>query len=69
MLEVAGANQDEELSVVLGPEATAEDGGPPYVLLGGLVALVLLLGGIGLAVYAYYDRDPPLVDIRDYRRP
>jgi len=40
------------------------DGGPPYLLLAALAALVLLIGGVGTALYAHLNRPPPLVDMR-----
>ncbi len=52
--------------VVLGPTAQ-DDRGPPYLLLVGIFAVLLLMGGVGLALYAHYNRPPPLVDIRQYR--
>lgn len=40
------------------------DGGPPYLLLTALAALVLLIGGVGVALYAHLNQPPPLVDMR-----
>ena len=53
-------------ALALGP--TAQDsGGTPWLLLGGIFAILLLIGGVGLALYAHYNRPPPLVDIRQYQ--
>jgi len=40
------------------------DGGPPYLLLAVLAALVLVIAGVGTALYAHLNRPPPLVDMR-----
>ena len=52
--------------VALGP-TTQNDGGTPWLLLVGIFAVLLLIGGVGLGLYAHYNRPPPLVDIRQYR--
>jgi hypothetical protein len=63
---------DDEVAAVLAPVAEGgdaqddDDGGPPYVLIAGALAALALLGGLGLAVFGLYDRDPPLVDIRQW---
>ncbi len=62
----SGGDGDEGVAVALGPQAEDDGGGPPFLLIGGLLAALVLLGGVGLAAYTYYDRDPPLVDIRQF---
>lgn len=67
---VAGASVDDELAedaaAILGTGNTPDDeDGPPYVLIIGTIALLALLGGLSLAYFVVYDRDPPLVDLRD----
>ncbi len=42
------------------------EGGPPYLLLAALLALVVLIGGVGTALYAHLNRPPPLVDMRTF---
>ncbi len=65
---VAGVSAQEQLAeeaaAVLAPDV--DDGGPPYLLIIAILAVLALLGGIGLAVYTMVDRDPPLVDIREW---
>lgn len=56
----------QEIAAPLGPEAN-DDGGPPVLLIGAILAVLLLTGGVGLALYAHYNQPPPLVDIRQYR--
>lgn len=64
--DVAGTSQGPgEGEAVAAPSLEqGSNGGPPYLLLAALAALVVMLGGIGLAAYAYFNRPPPLVDIR-----
>ena len=66
--DVAGTSQGPgEGEAVAAPSLEqGSNGGPPYLLLAALAALVVMLGGIGLAAYAYFNRPPPLVDIRRF---
>ena len=66
--DVAGTSQGPgEGEAVAAPSLDqGSNGGPPYLLLAALAALVVMLGGIGLAAYAYFNRPPPLVDIRRF---
>lgn len=70
---VAGANAAEPLvddaALLLAPsisDSDDDDGGPPFLLIAAALAVLALLGGIALAVYTMVDRDPPLVDIREW---
>lgn len=67
VLESTGSAEelDPDAAVALGPRGE-DDGGPPYLLIAGFLAVLVLVGGVGLATYSYYNRDPPLVDIRQY---
>jgi len=60
------AGDDQEL--LLAPTAQEPGGGdgPPVVLLGALGAVVLLAGGVALALYLRLSQEPPLVDIRRF---
>jgi hypothetical protein len=62
--EQTQATVDQQL--VLGPSTDDPGDGPPYLLLGALAALVLVVGGAGVAAYAHLNRPPPLVDIRNF---
>ncbi|MGI9598204.1 MAG: hypothetical protein ACR2QK_18720 [Acidimicrobiales bacterium] len=62
----SGEQGVSDASVVLGPRSE-DDGGPPYLFIAAVLAGFVLLGGVGLAAYVYYERDPPLVDIRRYQ--
>ncbi len=67
VLDATGRGTDPDQLVAL-PTVTEDGGGdPPYLLIGGLLAALVLLSGVGLATYAQLRyRDPPLVDIRQY---
>ena len=66
-VSVLGATNDG--SVVDGGEAAAlaapGNGGINWLLVAGLLAGALVLAGLGVGTYAYYNRPPPLIDIRD----
>ncbi|MGB5756183.1 MAG: hypothetical protein WBM50_04655, partial [Acidimicrobiales bacterium] len=67
VLDATGTGTDVDPAVALAALPEDGDGGPPYLLIGGLLAGIVLLSGIGLAGYAHVrHRDPPLVDIRQY---
>lgn len=67
VLDATGTGTDVDPAVALAGLPEDGDGGPPYLLIGGLLAGIVLLSGVGLAAYAHVrDRDPPLVDIRQY---
>lgn len=62
------AEEDPDTAAApLAPSTSDGGGGPPLLLIGGFLAVLVLLGGVGTALYAYYNRPPPLVDIRQYR--
>ncbi len=62
---VQGATDTSTDQLVLGESGgVPSDGGPPYLLLAVLAALVLVIGGIATALYAHLNRPPPLVDMR-----
>ena len=52
--------------LVVAQAAEDDDGGFPVLLLVGVFAVLLLLAGVGLALFAHYNRPPPLVDIRQF---
>jgi hypothetical protein len=68
VLGATGETEDPTVGgqAALGP-TTQNDGGTPWLLLAGIFAVLLLIGGVGLGLYAHYNRPPPLVDIRQYR--
>ncbi len=51
---------------VAAPSVEEPSDGLPVLLLAALAALFVLLGGVGLGLYAYLNRPPPLVDIRRF---
>ncbi len=67
VLGASGVAEDPDVAAPLAPGTSDDEGGPPLLLIGGFLAVLVLIGGVGAAMYAYYNRPPPLVDIRQYR--
>ena len=57
---------DQELVLAPTADEPGDGGGPPLLLLGALGALVLVAGGVALALYIHLNQAPPLVDIRRF---
>lgn len=55
-----------EDEAVAAPSIEEPSDGLPFLALAALAALFVLLGGVGLGLYAYLNRPPPLVDIRRF---
>jgi hypothetical protein len=62
----AQTDDDQELLLAPSAEEPGDGDGPPLVLLGALGALVLLAGGVALALYLHLNQAPPIVDIRRF---
>lgn len=63
---LAGTDSSTDQLVLGQSGGGPSDGGPPYLLLAALAALVLVIAGVGTALYAYLNRPPPLVDMRHF---